>query len=335
MYRTLAAGGAGLIITGHTAVHAQGVCRTGMNMIHSDSLIVELKKVARAVHEVAEDSKILLQLSHAGRQVFPETALDPIAPSAVYDTLYQRTPREMTREQIENMIQCFVDSIRRAREAEFDGVQLHAAHGWLLSSFVSPHTNRRQDAFGGNTENRFRMIRIIVEQGQKRVGADYPILIKMNTEDLFPGGMNIEEAKSIAQLCESIGVAAIEASGSIWECMTRTHEELGFRPVPIPEARVGIKTKNQEAYFWRNAKEIRKVTRLPIILVGGIKSIDVIEAILAEGSVDFCAMSRPLIREPDLPNRWLSGDGGETALCISCNKCLQEEGLTHCAATRE
>ena len=119
-------------------------------------------------------------------------------------------------------------------------------------------------------------------------------------------------------------------SGCTWETITRSEEEVGFKPASIPEAREGIKTKEQEAYFGPYAKEIRKVVHKPMILVGGIRSIGKVEEILGEGSVDFCAMCRPLVREPDLPSRWLRGEGSETAACISCNQCIPEEGSLRC-----
>jgi 2,4-dienoyl-CoA reductase-like NADH-dependent reductase (Old Yellow Enzyme family) len=140
------------------------------------------------------------------------------------------------------------------------------------------------------------------------------------------GGIDLEEAKRIALHVSEIGFAAIEVSCGAWEAITRPENELGWKPFPVPEARLDILQKEQEAYFWENAKEIKKETDTKIILVGGIRSIDKIEEILDEGSVDFCSMARPLIREPDLPNRWLSGEGGARAKCISCNHCLPMEG---------
>lgn len=324
-YRTLTRGGVGLIITGHVAVHPEGYMTPKMTQIADDSFIPGLRRIARVVHDQNNDCKIVLQLNHPGRQALPTTDREPIAPSAVYDTLYKRTPREMRVKEIEEMIDCFAEGIRRAWEAEFDGVQLHAAHGWLLSSFLSPHTNRRQDGYGGATAKRTRIIREIVEKGRKKVGIGFPILIKMNSDDCFPGGMDIEESKRIGQEFSTMGFSAIEVSGGIRESLARKEEDLGWKPVPIPEARVGISTRDREAYFWDNAREIKKMLGIPLILVGGIRSLEKIEEILGEGSVDVCAMARPLIREPDLPNQWLSGRMAK-ASCISCNACLPFHG---------
>jgi len=317
LYRTLAQGGVGLIITGHATPHTEWFAMAHMTRITDDSHIPMARRIARAVHEVGNDCKVVLQLNQLGRQC-PQ----PVAPSAVYDTFLQQTPREMTLEEIDEIIESFSEAIRRAREAEFDGVQLHAAHGWLLSSFLSPHTNRRDDEYGGSTGKRTKIMREIYHRAARKAGDDFPVLVKMNTDDCFPGGIDPNEAVRIAGELAGIGYAAIEASGGTWEALTRSEAELGWKPVLIPEARVGISAMGQEAYFWETAKMMGKKTDIPIILVGGIKSIDRIEEILKEGSVEFCAMARPLIRQPDLPNRWLEGIGSETAECKSCNSCL-------------
>ena len=330
IYRGLADGGVGLIITSHSVVHPQGMTDPRMIWIADDSYIPSVRKLARAVHQVASACKIMIQLTHSGRQPTPGTGVEPVGPSAVYDEFSKQTPREMTPGEIEEVIEAFAHAIRRAREAELDGVQLHGAHGYLLSSFLSPRSNKRKDRYGGSVENRCRIVREIVERGHREAGHDFPILIKMNSVDYLPGGVDIQEAKKIAGCLNQTGLAAFEMSGCTWETITRSEEELGFKPAFIPEAREGIKTKEQEAYFWQYAKEIRKVVNKPIILVGGIRSIGKVEEILEEGSIDFCAMCRPLVREPDLPNRWLRGEGSETAACISCNKCIPEEGPLRC-----
>ncbi|MBW1711123.1 MAG: NADH:flavin oxidoreductase [Deltaproteobacteria bacterium] len=333
LYRVLAQGGVGLIITGHAAVHPLNTIGHNMTRISDDSFITGVSRIAREVHDAGVDCKILLQLSHPGRQQPPDSGIEPVAPSPVFDNLFQRTPRPLTLEEIDEVIECFAHGIRRAQEAGFDGTQLHAGHGWLLSSFLSPRTNQREDQYGGSTENRARILREIYERGRKMVDPDFPILIKMNTQDFLPGGVDIEEAVKTGELLAGIGFNALEISGGMWEAITRSEEELGWKPVLLPESRVGIKTRDQEAYFQAGAREIKKKVDVPIILVGGIKSIDRIEELLQKGDADFCAMSRPLIRQPDLPSLWLSGQGPQTAACVSCNSCLPtDEGPTRCKA---
>jgi 2,4-dienoyl-CoA reductase-like NADH-dependent reductase (Old Yellow Enzyme family) len=329
LYKNLAGGGVGLIITGHTAVHPRGYSNPKMMRITGDDYIKGLRAVTSAVHKTADDCRIFLQLSHAGRQqVLPEFGDWAVAPSPVFDVLFQRTPRELKSEEIEEIAECFGEGVRRAKEAGFDGVQLHAAHGWLLSSFLSPRTNKRDDIWGGTTEKRAKLLLEILNRARQKVGLSFPLIVKMNTEDYLQGGMDLAEATRVAAILSKAGFAALETSGGMWETMIQKEKDLGWKPLPIPEARVGIKKKDQEAYFRTNAKEIKKVVQIPLILVGGIRSLSTVESILTEDGIDFCAMARPLIREPDLPSKWFQGKGRKKASCVSCNKCLPRPDRT-------
>ena len=337
LYRNLAEGGVGLIITGFASVHPESYVHPQQMRVHDDCYIEGLQRIPDAVHELDNGCRIFLQLNHTGRQqISPELADWSVAPSAVYDELFLRTPRELNPREIEEIIDCFAEAVRRARDARFDGVQLHVAHGWLLSTFLSPRTNKRTDAYGGSTENRVRILDEIFKRARNMVGGAFPILVKLSSEDYLPGGMNLDEGKRVAERLSKIGFSALEISGGMWESMTRDEKELGWKPVPIPEARVDIKTKDQEAYFWGNAREIRKVVEVPLILVGGLRSLEIVEKVLGEGSVDFCSMSRPFIREPDFPNKWLAGKGKGKTLCISCNRCMpRPERSLECRAGEE
>jgi 2,4-dienoyl-CoA reductase-like NADH-dependent reductase (Old Yellow Enzyme family) len=354
IYRELARGGVGLIVTGIAGTYPKALVPHRMMGIYDDAFIPGLKKIPQAVKTADRDCRVMIQLHHPGRQVSdPEAAskllsylppaflaylerhpeimqgqeepahkIEPVAPSAVFDSFFERTPPALTLEEIDAIVEAYAEGIRRAREAGFDGVQLHAAHGWLLSSFLSPHTNKREDPYGGSTENRARIIKDIYERARKKVGQDYPILIKMNTTDFLPEGLKIEEALKAAMLLDKLGFAAIETSGGMWEALTRSQEELGWLPVFLPESRTKINSVDQEAYFLPAAKAFKEKIDIPIILVGGIKSFGKIEEILESGSSDFVSLSRPLIRQPDLPNLWLSGSGKNTAECVSCNGCM-------------
>ncbi len=354
LYRTLAQGGAGLIITSVASVYSKGrQMHLGM-MVDSDSCIQSLKKIPRVIKESAPDCKVMLQLGHPGRQVInqedaikllpvlpqafltyiqrhpevmlpsgdPPHAVEPTAPSAIHDPTFNRTPRALTVEEVEKIIESFAEGVRRAQEAGFDGVQLHAAQGYLLSSFLSPRTNQREDRYGGSFENRFRMIKDIFEQARKKVDEHFPILIKINTTDFFPDGMDLTEAIRLGRALSKLGFAAIEASGGMWEAATRSQEELGWPPVILPEARTEIKTQDQEAYFLQGAKSLKEGTGTTIILVGGLRSFSKIEEVLTSKAADFVSISRPLVRQPNLPNLWRSGEGPDKAECISCNACL-------------
>jgi len=329
-YKTLAEGGVGLIIASYVCVQPSGKSTLKQTGIDKDDLIPGLRRIVKTVHGHGDGCKVAIQLVHSGRQsmILDET----IAPSAVLESFRNKIPREMTIEEIEETIEAFAEAARRAKEAGFDAVQLHAAHGYLLSEFLSPYTNRRTDEYGGSTENRFRIVKGIYKRTMENVGKDFPILIKMNVDDFLEGGINLKESKKIAERLSKTGFAAIETSGCMWEVITRSEEELGWEPAMIPESRINIRSKDKEAYHLPYAREIRKVIDAPLILVGGIRSLDVIEKILAEGSADFIALSRPLIRQPDLPNRWLKGTGGLTADCISCNGCVGSimEGPLRC-----
>jgi len=317
LYETLAKGGVGLIITGYAYVQRDGRGALYMTGIDRDNLIPGLRRITETVHEQGENCKVAIQLAHCGRQT---TVVEtPVAPSAVFEPVAKEMPREMKIEDIKETIEAFAEAIRRAKEAGFDAVQLHAAHGYLLSEFLSPYTNRRTDEYGGSTENRMRIVEEIFNSAIEKVGKDFTILIKMNVSDFLEGGIELDESKKIAEKLSKMGISAIETSGGMWE--TRIHNK------DLTASRTNIRSKDKEAYFLPYAREIKRAIDVPLILVGGIRSLDVAERILAEGSADFVALCRPLIREPDLPNKWLRGVRGLTAECISCNACY--ESLTN------
>ena len=368
IYRNLAKGGVGLIITGIVGVYKKAMAPHLILGNYDDSFIPELKKISQTVHNSDGECKIMVQLYHPGRQVIhPEDAMkflpylpkvymsyieqhpevlqsqdqltqlaEPTAPSPVFDNLFNRTPRGLEINEINEIIDAYAEGIRRVQEAGFDGVQLHAAHGYLLSSFLSPHTNKREDPYGGSTENRTRIIAEIYERGRKKVGENFPIIIKFNTMDFLPDGIDIIEATKVGEILSKIGFDAIETSGGMWEAVTQGQEQIGWAPVIMPESRTEIRSKDQEAYFLPGAIALKDQIKNPIILVGGLKSFDKIEEILESGNADFISLSRPLIRQPDLPNLWLSGSGKNTAECISCNGCLPLGAeATRCRAKKE
>jgi 2,4-dienoyl-CoA reductase-like NADH-dependent reductase (Old Yellow Enzyme family) len=349
----LAKGGIGLIITGISWVYPKMEAPPMVMRADDDSFIPGMQRLTRTVHDAVPDCKIMLQLHHPGRQVVagPEDQsrmssffplaykayarnhpdpvptqekphyLEPTAPSAIYDEFFRRTPHALMLEEIEQIIDAFAEGIRRAQEAGFDGVELHAAHGWLLSSFMSPRTNQRDDLYGGSTENRTRILREIIQQARKHVGSHFPIMIKFNTTDFLPGGIEIDESVRIGKVLAGVGFDALEASGGMWECVTHSKKELKWNPVILPESRTGILTSEQEAYFLPGAKALKENTQATIISIGGYRSFSVIESALASNATDFVSLSRPLIRQPDLPNIWYSG-GPDKAECVSCNACL-------------
>ena len=335
-YKTLAEGGCGLIITSHAFVQPNGRSGEKQIAVYKDDFIKGLKRIADIIHKTNPECKVALQLTHAGRQIRNEDR-DTIAPSAVLEGFTKKMPRKMTTKEIEDTIEAFTQAIRRAKEAGFDAVQLHGAHGWLISEFLSPYTNKRTDEYGGNTNNRIRLVEKIYRKSRKLVGDDFPILIKMNCDDFLDGGITLEESKKIAKKFSNLGFDAIEVSSCMWETVRRKKKEIGWRPAFIPESRLSVGNVNKAAYHRSYAKEIKKCIDIPLILVGGINSINLVEDILVNKDADFVSFSRPLVREPDLPNRWMKGTGSDLADCEYCNNCLltlAKEGL-HCTKKDE
>ncbi len=304
----LAHGGVGLIISGHTYVAKIGQASVLQTGIYDDSLVDGLKTMTDAVH--AAGGKIIAQLAHAGTFAF-EKAIDgpPLAVSS-FDGL-AKTPRaELTVEAITELTNQFAAAAKRARAAGFDGIQLHSGHGYLLSQFLSPWFNRRTDSYGGDVENRARVHLEIIRAIREAVGRDFPLLIKMNGEDFSEGGLTVADSIEAARLMVAAGLDAIELSGGILTSKKRS------------PSRPNINAPEKEAYFQETAREFKKRLDVPLILVGGIRSPQVAETLLASGTADFFSMSRPLIREPDLVNRWKSGDLSP-ARCISDNLCFR------------
>ncbi|HAM49914.1 MAG TPA: hypothetical protein DCP92_04180 [Nitrospiraceae bacterium] len=311
-YRDLTRGGVGLIITGNVLVHPSGRSAPQMLCIHSNIYIRGLKNLTDAVHELG--GVIAIQLVHGGRQSLPILlgGNPPLAPSAVYDPSTGVTPKPMTDEEVWQIIEAFGSAAGRARIAGFDAVQIHGAHGYLVSEFLSPHTNRRHDYWGGDEERRFHFLEEIYFAIRKEVGEDYPLLIKMNADDMIEGGLNVVDSVGIAKRLEELGIDAFEVTGGMYESGQKT-------------AQPDILTEDREAYFRDAGRLFKERLNTPIILVGGMRSLSVMEDVLRKGEAHLISLSRPLIREPNLPNRFK--EGKEKADCISCNGCMEFQKL--------
>jgi len=303
----LARGGVALIISSHAYVRRDGQAGIFQLGIYDDRLIPGLRTMISAVHN--EGGKIAVQLAHSGCMANPElTGQTPLGVSQVDG--FGRSPcREMTIEDIHGIVAAFGQAARRAREAGFDAVEIHAAHGYLMSQFLSPAFNKRTDEYGGSVDNRARALLQALKAIRGEVGEGFPVLTKMNSEDCLDGGLTLPDSLKVGSLLEKGGLDAVELSGG-----TLVSGKLS-------PSRSGIKTEDKEAYFREAARQFKKEVKIPIILVGGVRSPQVAEKLVAEGYVDYLSMSRPFIREPDLVKRWQSGDRRK-AKCISDNQCF-------------
>ncbi|MEW6531205.1 MAG: NADH:flavin oxidoreductase [Thermodesulfobacteriota bacterium] len=336
-YRILARGEIGLIIPGFMFVDAAGKAASYQTGIHSDEMIPGLRKIVDTVHE--REGKIVFQLSHAGRQTTKKTiGRRPIAPSGSFrDPINIVKPHEMNEEEIHAVIVAFGEAARRAAEAGADGIQLHAAHGYLINQFLSPFFNRRNDAWGGSSENRFRFLKEVLGAVKRSMPEGVPILVKLNFNDYTPTeGINTKLATQYAQKLAGLGVDAIElSSGTLfYSFMNVCRGDVPVRELakgmPLwlrPWARIVLngwrdKFPLEEAYHLDAAKHIKPVLgNIPLILVGGLRSLAVIEEILQQGHADLLSMSRPFVRDPLLVKRMKEGEMVRVS-CTSCNKCL-------------
>lgn len=315
----LAAGKVGLILTGHAYVAPAGQAGPWQLGAYSEDLLTGLEQMTAAVH--AAGGRIFLQLAHAGAHAATQlSGLSAWGPSPM-EGRHGGVCREMTPADIAQVVAALARAARLARKAGFDGVQVHAAHGYLLSQFLAPASNRRTDAYGGSAERRARIVREAVAAVRAAVGDDYPVIIKVNCDDFADTGWDVDALLDLARRLDGDGLDAFEMSGGRVVNPPRTRSSRIVHP----------KSPSQEAYYRDAARRFKQAVDAPLILVGGIRSIETSEALLAEGTADFIALSRPLIAEPALVARWQAGDR-RPAVCISCNECykplLAGEGLT-------
>jgi 2,4-dienoyl-CoA reductase-like NADH-dependent reductase (Old Yellow Enzyme family) len=328
LHQALARGGVGLIFTGHCYVHPSGKSIAGMTQMHDDDHIPQLRRLTDAVH--AEGARIFAQLQHAGSQSrAPEVV--PVAPSVVPNPQFGRTPTEATPAQIAEIIAAFGEAAGRVNAAGFDGVHVHAGHGYLISEFLSPASNLRRDEWGGSLENRQRFGLEAYRAMRAEVGPDFPITWKLGLQDFVPGGLTLDEGLATADRFAAEGVDAIEGSAGLMSPKAESapmyvavdtrrafEDRLFHRMFKPPVA---------QAYFRDWARALRRRLDCRVILVGGLRTTEVMEAAIADGDADFVSLARPFIREPDLVRKIEAGKRGLVE-CVSCNICLDHEG-TH------
>ena len=299
---TLAKGGVGLIITGAAYVSPEGGVSGGTG-ICNDSQIEGHRRITKSVHEAG--GKIALQVFHNGKMASKaDTGLTPLVVSK--DDNMGDDVREMDAADFQRISEAFVQGAVRAKTAEYDAVQFHVAHGYFLHQVLSPNDNRRTDEYGGTLEKRIRVIAKIIAKTRKAVGVGYPLLLKINSEDFIENGVTLEDSLEAAKQFVAAGIDAVEVSSGL----------------VLESARVGINSAAKEAYNRRQAARFKESLPVPVMLVGGVRSLEVAETLLENHVADYFSLSRPLVAEPALINRWKSGDT-QKAFCKSCNSCFK------------
>ena len=304
LYRELVEGETGLIITGGIYIRKDGQIVPGELAIDTDETIPSLKKLTDAVHQAG--GKIVAQILHAGWAGHPAiTGSQPVAPSRIVHPSTKVESRELSAEEILDLIESYVAAAQRAVAAGFDGVQIHAAHGRLPCTFLSPAVNRREDEWGGSAENRARFLQLICRGIRVLVGRDYPILVKLGLKDYHPKGKSLAEGISTAKALASEGVDCIEMSE-------------GFEA----ELHYHIRRDEMSPYYTEECRQTRQALSIPLIQVGGMRKLKDMQSILDENVADAISMCRPFINNPHIVREFREGLTRESG-CISCNDCFR------------
>ncbi len=305
----VARGETGLIITEMTYVARNAVCATGQMGVYDDNLLPGLERMTYFMHKAG--SPVVMQLVHGGLFSAPILSGNiPLGPSSL-ETPDGKTGKEMSKSEIEEAVNAFRNAAVRAKEAGFEGVQIHAAHGWLLSQFLSPFFNKRKDEYGGSLENRARIVVEVARRIREATGDKFAVLVKINSDDLLPGGFNTDEMLEVSAMLENAGVDAIEISGGTIGALLTGNPDSSFSPV-----------SRDDVFYAEAAKRLKERVRIPVMLVGGIRTFETADELVKTGVADYISLCRPLIREPDLIRKWKSGNL-KKADCISDSACFQ------------
>ncbi len=302
-YRELARGDVGLVVSSGLFPSLDGWAAPGQLGIHKDEMIPSLKKIVDTIHD--NDGKIVAQLMHAGWFGNPDLCgFQTVGPSEIINPANSLKVRELASDEIEEKIEEFVGAGARAAEAGFDGVQIHAAHGWLVSAFLSPVTNRREDQWGGTALKRANFVVKIIEGLRKVAGPDYPILIKLGIKEYHPEGKSADEGISSANMFIDAGMDAIEVSEGVEE-------------IPFNHIRAG----EMSPYYVDECKKTKDAISKPVILVGGMRHLSEMEAVVDDGTADAISMCRPFIMDQHIVRKFREGIS-DSSLCTSCNDCI-------------
>jgi 2,4-dienoyl-CoA reductase-like NADH-dependent reductase (Old Yellow Enzyme family) len=332
-HRSVAAGGIGM-----TTVAYAAVCQSGLSFPHQlwlrKEIIPELRLLTDAIHK--EGAAASIQLGHCGNMSKRSVAGQiPLSPSGGLNIYSPTWSKKMTKDDIDQVVDSFGHAVNIARESGFDAVEVHAGHGYLISQFLSPYTNKRKDEFGGSFADRTRFMELVMKRVMEAAGNDMAVIVKMNMNDGFKGGMQTDECLKVAQLLEQLGAHALVLSGGFvskapmyvmrgsMPITTLTHY---MKSIPL---KLSIKLAGRwmipsipfkEAYFLEDALKFRKAVKMPLIYVGGLLSGEKMNEVLDLG-FEFVAMARALLSEPDFMNR-LKRDQEARSTCISTNYCI-------------
>jgi 2,4-dienoyl-CoA reductase-like NADH-dependent reductase (Old Yellow Enzyme family) len=340
LYEQLAANQVGAIITGFAGVNRNGRILPNMVMFDRDEYVDDYRALNAKIGEY--NVPVILQLVHGGGQCFQQMIGDiPVAPSSIKVQGYESKPQELSGAGIETIIDSFVRAIGRAQKAGFAGAEIHAAHGYLLAEFLSPHYNHRQDRWGGSVENRFRIVGEILRRARQTVDK-YPIMVKISAHDLFEDGAGMEDVILLAQMLQQAECDAIEVSCGNYDGFLLTTIRMPAVPVEAmlkwaPQY-AGLPEQQKEQlrvilpqvlkvpqplnnYNVEAAARIKSHVDIPVIVVGGIRKLSDIEDIVKKNKSDFVSMSRPFVIEPDIVAKFGNGRQAESH-CINCGFCL-------------
>lgn len=303
--RERAKGGAGLIVVEASHVSADGKLFPHSLGIHHDGLIPGLRRLVEACHEYG--AKIAIQINHAGRQTYSKWTGHPlVAPSAVPCPRRQEMPKALTKEEIKHYVRLFGEAAKRAVQAGFDAVEIHGAHGYLISGFMSPHSNLRTDEYGGDGEGRLRFPKEVVREVRAAVGDHYPILFRFSADEFVEGGLTLDDSRHIARQLEAEGVDMLSVSGAVYGSV-----HMMISPMQIPQG-----------YMVDLAHGIKNEVNIPVISVGRIYEPAFAEDIVASGKSDMVALGRALLADPAFPNKTREGRLEEIAYCVGCLHCV-------------
>jgi 2,4-dienoyl-CoA reductase-like NADH-dependent reductase (Old Yellow Enzyme family) len=350
LHRRTAAGGVGMTTVASAAVSASARTHGHQLSMVKDGILPGLRRLTDAVH--SEGAAAAIQLVHGGAFASPAvTGQRTIGPSRVLDRRGLTWPRPMTEDDMESVADDFARAALLSREAGFDAIELHAGHGYLISQFLSPHTNRRTDRWGGSLGNRFRFAALVLRRVRDALGVGFPILAKMNLRDGFEGGLELDEAVEVGRMFEAEGIDALVLSGG-FAGKTPLYVFRGDAPLEEPdEGQRSLAKKVGDAlagrwlvkgfpyrdnFFLEDSRAVRAALRVPLVQAGGLRKLDDMERICVDEGFELLSLGRPLVMEPDLVARMSRGEAAASR-CVPCNQCIGavDKGGLYCPQVEE